>query len=43
MKLTAEADPRGENILSLPKTRDKSQTIHTEKDEMSARFMSNIS
>jgi hypothetical protein len=43
MKLAAEADPRGENILSLPKTRDKSQKMHTEKDEISAGFMSNIS
>jgi hypothetical protein len=43
MKLAAEADSRGENILSLTKTRDKSQTIHTEKDEMSASCMSNIS
>jgi len=43
MKLAADADPRVENILSLTKTRDKSQTMHTEKDEMSARFMSNVS
>ena len=43
MKLAAEADPSVENILSLTNTRENSQTIHTDKDEMSARFISNVS
>jgi len=43
MKLAAEVDPSVENIFSLTNRREKSQTINTDKDEMSARFMSNVS
>jgi hypothetical protein len=43
MKLAAEADPSMENILSLTNRRENNQTINTDKDEMSARFMSNVS
>ena len=42
-KVPAEAGMSGENILILTNNREKSQITKMDKQEMSARFMSNVS